>query len=295
MKSSLLVLGATGCIGRGVVEAALADGRGVIAMARDGGRLDALRKRHADADLTILRGSVASESEAAALVGALYALRRPLSGVVASLGGPVTRGRVLDRPVDALRRDLDEDLAPHLIAARHLLPLLAEANRGASYVLIGGPGGRHPWAGYGYRSVCTAALGMLARVLHDEARVLPVRVQLLSVDSPVSSEDNRAHAVARWPHPLDIGRRALALVDRASGTEPIVRFMADASAPSREPDPDDAIPQQVPERAPDLLPARCQQDAGKLLRSLLAIPARTPKAPAPNPVSPNPSQESPPS
>src|SRR3546814_2125575 len=65
-------------------------------------------------------------------------LDRPISGVVAAIRGDIERGRLIDQPEEFLRRRLDEDLLPHLFAARHLLPLLAGHGHGG-YVLIGGP------------------------------------------------------------------------------------------------------------------------------------------------------------
>jgi NAD(P)-dependent dehydrogenase (short-subunit alcohol dehydrogenase family) len=311
MTPAIVVLGATGVIGSGVVHAALAAGRTVIAVARDAARLEALHARDAgdrssgdrhDAsepdigrgatrrggDLHRLRGSVADDADAAALAAALRELRRPIAGIVACLCGPVARGRILDQPVAALRRELDEDLAPHFAAARHLLPLLAESDRGSSYVLIGGPGGEHPWAGYGHRSVCGAALRMLARVLHDEARAWSVRVQMLAVDSPVRTECNRDHAATCWPSALDVGRRALALLDRADASSAIVRHAGAAPATGNAARTTRATTPPVPQRDPSLLPARCQHDAGKLLRSLIAPPS--PSTPSP---SSHPNQESP--
>src|SRR3546814_13447028 len=85
--------------------------------------------------------------------------------------------------------DWSSDVCSSDLAARHLLPLLAEHGHGG-YVLIGGPGAEHPWAGYGHYSIGAAALRMLARVLHDEARTLPVRVQLLAIDSPARTDAN---------------------------------------------------------------------------------------------------------
>ncbi len=309
MTPAIVVLGATGVIGSGVVHAALDAGRTVIAVARDAARLDALFARDVanhgvdrhDAgglgiehgverrtgDLHRLRGSVAGDADAAALAGALRELHRPIAGIVACLCGPVARGRILDQPVEALRRELDEDLAPHFAAARHLLPLLAESDRGSSYVLIGGPGGEHPWAGYGHRSVCSAALRMLARVLHDEARAWSVRVQMLAVDSPVRTECNRDHAATCWPSALDVGRRALALVDRTDASSAIVRH-AGAATPAGNAPQTTRAPPPVLQRDPSLLPARCQHDAGKLLRSLIA--PLSPSTPSP---SSHPNQEFP--
>ena len=98
------------------------------------------------------------------------------------------RGRLIDQPTDVLRETLEADLLPHLSAARHLIPLLAETKRGGSYVLIGGPGSEAAWLNYGCRSVAAAALRMLANVLHDEAQSLDVRVQMLLVETPLRGE-----------------------------------------------------------------------------------------------------------
>lgn len=286
-KAPVVVLGATGGVGRGVVEAALASGRPVIAVARDKGGLQCLRGKHADADLSIVAGSVSSDAEGARLAKALRKLGRPIGGVIAAVSGGMTRGRLLDHPAAFLRQTLDEDLLPHLAAARHLLPLLAEADRGGTYVLIGGPGAERPWAGYGHRSIATAALRMLARVLHEEARSLGVRVQLLAIESPVCTELNRAHACEQWPSALSVGQRALALVE-PDGTQPaqaVVRFgdVAPASVTSdvdsasidstnlQDPTQREAAPVAMATDTEEagLLPSRCLQDARTLLRSLI--------------------------
>jgi hypothetical protein len=101
--------------------------------------------------------------------------------------------------------------------------LLSQAGRGAGYVLIGGPGSVLPWAGYAHRSVGAAALRMVAAALHDEALPLGVRVQMLSVDSPVCADRTRRHQCPQWPSAVDIGRQALALLARRDGAQAVVR------------------------------------------------------------------------
>ena len=243
--------------------------------------------------------------------------RPVLTGVIVAVSGHAGRGRLLDQPMEALRCQLDADLLPHLAAARHLLPLLAAARRGGSYVLIGGPGSALPWAGYGHRSIAAAALCMLARVLHDEARAIAVRVQLLSVDRPVCPEARRAHLCPQWPTAIEIGRRALALIegDRNQPAHAVVRYAQASdrtvdvdSAPDastlgsppqqtvadrplqqpieqalpRQARPEQARPKQArPRQEPDSEPrrqaARCLQDARALLDSITS----------PNPNQPN--------
>ncbi|BDU14859.1 SDR family NAD(P)-dependent oxidoreductase [Lysobacter auxotrophicus] len=306
-RAAVVVLGATGGVGRGVVEAALASGRPVIAVARDKSGLQCLRGQFPEADLSIVPGSVSSDGDGERLARTLRKLGRPIDGVVAAVCGSASRGRLLDHPAAFLRQTLDDDLLPHLAAARHLLPLLSQAGRTGTYVLIGGPGADRPWAGYGHRSIATAALRMLARVLHEEARTLGVRVQLLAIDSPVCTDLNRAHACEQWPSALAVGQRALALINALSetgdGTQPADAvvpyskvsfwpapaddFARDVTADVDWPSPASTIQQdrghddapacgpakaQAMQDAPGvgLLPSRCLQDARTLLRNLIA-------------------------
>ena len=102
-------------------------------------------------------------------------------------------------------------------------------------------------------SIGASALRMLARVLHEEARTLPVRVQMLAVDSPVRCDANAATARAQWPDVDAIADHALRLVDGAANADvALVRF--------RPPLPKDGTwPSIRPERASPsrMLAAEC--------------------------------------
>ncbi|MFC5577532.1 SDR family NAD(P)-dependent oxidoreductase [Lysobacter niabensis] len=302
MKPAVLVLGATGTVGRGVVRAAAEAGWPVVAVARDAEALQALSRQYPRANLQVLVGSVTDDAAADALVTALQKLDRPFAGVIAALGAGEERGRLLDQPADQLRHAFDDAVMPQLVAARHLLPWLAASGRNCGYVMIGGPGGRNPWAGYGHRSISAAAVRMLARVLHGEARAFAVRLQLLEVESPVRTDDNEKHACKQWPCVDHIGRKALALLahrNDARCTEAVVDYRneacvnGDLSGSGRvgphdieldcdEPGVDsdvettlpgsshlqmtDSEPQEMDSTA-SLLPSRCLQDARKLLET----------------------------
>lgn len=236
MKAPVLVLDAANPVGAGVVEAALAAARPVIAVSKEPRALEALRARQAEAarrgvELLVIEGSVADEAAAERLAHELRALERPLSGLVLALCKDPPRGRVLDQSARELQRNLESDLQPQLAAARQLLPVLAEHGRNGGYVVVGSAGTDHPWVGYGYRSIAAAATAMLVRVLHNEARLLGVRVQMLAVSRPVRTEANRDCACEGWPAVGEIARQALALVDQVECRHPVsamVRF-AEAS------------------------------------------------------------------
>ena len=222
----VLVLGADREPGRGVVAAAAAIRRPIIATGTDHEALEGLRRLHPEAALTLIVGDSRDDAHAARLASAVAALDRPLGAVVAAIAPPSLRGRVLDQPAEALRDALDQTLIAHAAAARHLLPLLKRCDRGGAYVMLGGPGSRAPWAGYGHRSVAAAAFRMLAEVLHNEARTLSLRLQLLCVEDPL--DDEASSLTARV-----VGSKALslALCERCTeATRAVVDFRAQASA-----------------------------------------------------------------
>lgn len=286
MPPAVLVLGAGGGFGRGVVEAAVEAGRPVVAVAAGEAALWTLRARHPQADLTALAAPLRSDGDAARLASRLRALRRPLDGAIAAIAGEHACGRLLDRPADLLRRALDEDLLPHLSAARQLFPLLSRsAGDSVGYVLLGGPGGGYPWAGYGHRSIAAAALRMLARVLHEEARREGVRVQLLSVEAPVRGGEDDPHACAGWPRAAAIGRRALALLERHPGAVPAVVEYPDAwlldageaEVASSRPAASTARVTDAAIQPSSLLPARDLRAARRLLDALSPPPHPGPR------------------
>ena len=302
MKPAVLILGATGTIGRGAVKAAVDAGWPVVAVARDAQALEELRRRHPRAALQILPGSVSDDAGAAELVAELQRLDRPFAGVIAALGAGGERGRLLDQSSDQLRHAFDDVVLPHLVAARQLLPWLGASGRNCGYVVIGGPGGRYPWAGYGHRSIAAAAVRMLARVLHGEARQFSVRLQLLEVESPVRTDDNEKHACEQWPCVEHIGRKALELLrhrNDARCMDAVVDYRSDActsgealpvesevprsSSSAREESGDgatrgldessqrDSSPKATPQEMDSdasLLPARCLQDVRNLLDTI---------------------------
>jgi len=264
MKGPVVVIDAANGVGRAIVQRALAQGRPVIAVSQDANELRRLRASHAapsrldfeaaGAGLTTIHGSVGDEAGSAALAAKLRALDRPIAGIVIANCSEPARGRVLDQPAQELQRRLEGDLLPQLAAARALLPVLAEGGRNGSYVLIGSPGSEQPWAGYGYRSIAAAAISMLVRVLHNEARPMGVRVQMLGISRPVRTEENRDSACEGWPAAVAIGEQALALIDQADprqAANPIVRFPwrgSEAPAPETSNPEPEPIPNAVLEQ-----------------------------------------------
>jgi NAD(P)-dependent dehydrogenase (short-subunit alcohol dehydrogenase family) len=260
-RAAVVVLDASGVIGRGLLAAALDAGHPVVAVDRNPATLAALAAEHPRGSLSVLAGSAAGEADARALATALRGLGHPLAAVLSAVDASGLRGRLLDQPADATCNALQCALEPQLAAVRHLLPLL---HHGGRYVLVGGPGGQHPWAGQGQRSLVEAALRMLARVLHDEARAVGTRLQLLSVATPTCG----LHAGAprpHWPTALQIGQRAIQLLGDRHG-EPVVDF---------------ALAPLDPPVVANTSPAGCLRDARALLGRLTAAATHSYKEASP--------------
>lgn len=213
-----LVLNATEDVGEGVVGALLDSGRPVVAVGREASALATLRKRlNTPAHLQLMTGHTDDDDSAARLTAAVSRLKRPPGAVVDVVTGLPRPGRLLDTSIDGLRARFDVELAPHMIAARHLLATLTASGRPGTYLVVGGPAADQPWAGYGCQSLAAATLRALIRVLDEETRQTPIRVRQLAVDTPIRTERNRQHASIDWPNCHEVGHRVADILKNPTG------------------------------------------------------------------------------
>jgi NAD(P)-dependent dehydrogenase (short-subunit alcohol dehydrogenase family) len=225
LNGSVVVLGATGGLGREIVPALVLAGYPVIAVGRDRERLAALAERTGASErLVTVAGSVANDVEAALLASKVRGLKKRITTVIASLRGPMASTRLLDQPASFLRQTLDENLMIHFLAAKHFLPILAESHPGGLYLLLGGPAADITWAGYGHVSITAAAQKMLARVLREEAKDLSVTVRMLQTGTPVRTENNLRCSCPDWIGADEVARHVVKLIEQGdSNGETVVR------------------------------------------------------------------------
>jgi NAD(P)-dependent dehydrogenase (short-subunit alcohol dehydrogenase family) len=223
MKKSIVVIGATGDVGSGIVKVLLHRGHRVAAAARNPGRLDALlgELRHS-ANLHAVPGSVDTDEGAAALLRDVRMIFPAIDAVIVSVNTPRRAAPLLTHSSDSLTALIRGDLIAHYAAARAFIPALTPAG-----VLIGIGGGSCDFILRGGvpQSVGQAGLRMLYRGLAHELADAPVYVRQLIIASIVNGTSTRDRADPQWVTDAEIGEQAAAIVENPGAFPgPILRL-----------------------------------------------------------------------
>jgi NAD(P)-dependent dehydrogenase (short-subunit alcohol dehydrogenase family) len=216
----LLVAGATGDVGQGIVEAALQSGWRVVGAARDPAKLAALAAVHSGAELKTVRGDLSTEDGAQALWAAAQSCFAGIEAVVVAVNAPNVARPVLEWRADDLRGVLDSNLMTHFIAAKTFIPRLLDTG---TYVGIGGGAADFVIPGMGQLSMVQAGLRMMYKAIARERRGQGPAIRELLIASMVNGASKRAIADPAWLTDLDVGRHACAiLADPAAFPGPVV-------------------------------------------------------------------------
>lgn len=205
MSSSLarvVVLGATGDVGRGAVAECLARGHEVVAVARRAEALAELSAEHASTGLRTMVGSIADDAAATALAAELNA--GPAAAVVVAISLPWPPRPVLETEYDEVSSYWASYLGAHLAAAKAFLPTLQTDG-----LLLGIGGGMADFAvpGSAVVSMSQAAQRMLYRTLALEVGAAGPAVRELMVVSKVHGRSNHDSARPEWLTDAQIGAR----------------------------------------------------------------------------------------
>lgn len=221
---NILIIGAAGDVGQGLVAQFLAVGHRVLAVGRNVQRLEALRDRFAGkASLEVLQGDVANEATAAALRDAAVERLGKLDAVIATVAAP-HRQRSLDTiTADEFAELFRQNVLTHFVAAKTFLPVIEPAGL---YLALGGGMADLLIPRAGHTGVCQAALRRLFLALAAEFGA-SVRVRELMIYSVVAGASNRAKARAEWLTDDEIGRYAVAIFEQPERfIEPIVKLQS---------------------------------------------------------------------
>lgn len=205
MAKRLLVVGATGDVGRGIVEAAAERGWALVASARDPGKLARLQS---DCDVPIVQGDLASEEAAEALWAAAAAVHGGVDAVVVSVNAPNSVRPMLDWTAEGLADVFAHNVLTHFIAAKTFLPKLPPDG---CFLGIGGGTADFFLPRLGQLSLCQAALRMMYRAVAREAGDGPA-LRELTIVSMVNGPSKRDRADPSWLTEAEVGRHVCAIL-----------------------------------------------------------------------------------
>jgi NAD(P)-dependent dehydrogenase (short-subunit alcohol dehydrogenase family) len=211
-----IVAGGTGTVGEAIVKTFLQEGARVIVPSRSREAIDRLRAYLADAPterLTTLLGNIADVHDAQRLRDEIVTRFDHYDSVVAALGGTwEDKLNLVDVPMETWQKYWESNLTPHFVAARTLLPPLA--NRAASsYTLVGGLSAVMPIAKYSVVSINSAAQLMLAKVLIEEMKDARVRINQVMF-GVVHTRARAAYARPEWVTADEVGSFCAYLASR---------------------------------------------------------------------------------
>lgn len=208
---NVLVIGASGDVGQGIVRAALREGWGVVAAARNVDRL-AAKLGGPGPDLVICAGDLSTQEGATALWDAAVGAAGSIDAVVVSVNAPVQTAPLGQWSPQDLAELFAANLLTHFVAAQAMLPRLPE---GGLFIGIGGGTADHIIPGIAPLSVVQAGLRMLYR---GAARELagPAQLRELIINSMVNGPGKRAVARPEWLTDDDVGAHVCAILSDPS-------------------------------------------------------------------------------
>ena len=208
-KGALLVVGAAGDVGQGIVEAALQSGRAVVASGRNAESLQRMADRLNSGSLACVAGDLGSEAGATSLWNDAEKAWGAIADVVVSVNAPSRLSPLLDWSADDLSAILSGNILTHFIAAKTFLPRMPDSG-----LLIGIGGGTADFIfpQMAHVSMTQAAMRMLYRGLAKE-RTLGAQLRELMIVSMVAGQSSSASAKPDWVTDAEVGQHICAILD----------------------------------------------------------------------------------
>jgi NAD(P)-dependent dehydrogenase (short-subunit alcohol dehydrogenase family) len=207
-KGTLLIVGAAGDVGQGIVGAAIEAGWNVVAAGRDRAKLEAVAARHSSASLTCVAGDIATQTGADALWITASVAFGGFAAVVVTVNAANPAQPLAAWSEQGLVGFLAGNVATHFVAAKAWLPRLPDSGM---FIGIGGGTADFIFPGMVPMSMAQAALRMLYRGLAKEYKG-GAHVRELMIVSMVAGASNRASAAPDWIASEDVGRHICAIL-----------------------------------------------------------------------------------
>lgn len=210
----VVVTGATGGLGRSIVETILASGANVTAVARRRTALDSLRAEMRQSDrLHVAEGDVTDPPSVDRLFDALERGTGPIDAVVHSVGtfatGPITE--ITEATIELLYRSL---FLSAVLVSRAAIRRMTPRKHGR-IVIVGGLSSLHPSPGIAVYGAMKAAVAHLAQSLAAEIRDTNVTVNAIlpgTIDTPENRSQQPNVDTSGWVAPRTIAKAITTLL-----------------------------------------------------------------------------------
>jgi NAD(P)-dependent dehydrogenase (short-subunit alcohol dehydrogenase family) len=209
----ILIAGASGGVGEGMVVHLLKKGHHVTALVRQESKKEALEMAIEEENITNTRlnfiiNSYHTPEEIKALTEQVSALGT-LDIAIASLGGWYHGAALYNIPLQDWDTVLTNSLTSHLNFSKAILPLMERQEKG-TFVMINGGAAEYAVPHSGVISVVAAAQKMMSQVLHSELKNKNIKVYGVGAFALVRTRV-RANSANLWLGPEEIAQYILDL------------------------------------------------------------------------------------
>lgn len=219
----ILVVGATGDVGQGIVEAALDAGYKVVAAGRNKQNLDRIASRFNTDSLGRAVGSVSSEEEAQQLWHQAMEIFGVIDHVIISVNAANRMMPLADWQSSELIDMFAGNVVVHLVAVKVFQPLLPDHG---VFLGIGGGTADFIFPKLAPVSMGQAALRMMYKGFAKECKT-GAAIRELMIISMVAGESNQAQAQPEWLTAIEVGKHVCAILDTPEQfSQPILRLVS---------------------------------------------------------------------
>jgi NAD(P)-dependent dehydrogenase (short-subunit alcohol dehydrogenase family) len=211
LDKRLLIVGATGDVGRGITEISVQKGWKVVAAARNQSKLDEIKSQHQG--LATVAGDLSSEAQAEQLWTNAAGIYNGIDAVIISVNAPIANQLILDASSEELLSLFQHNVISHFNAAKAFLPKLP---KDGLFIGIGGGMADFIMPKMAQHSMAQSALRQMYRGIVKEAGEDAPIIKELMILSMVNGVSCRERAKPSWVTDLDIGNHVCAILDNPS-------------------------------------------------------------------------------
>uniref|UniRef100_A0A3B3Q9G1 Rhamnolipids biosynthesis 3-oxoacyl-[acyl-carrier-protein] reductase-like n=1 Tax=Paramormyrops kingsleyae TaxID=1676925 RepID=A0A3B3Q9G1_9TELE len=212
-----LVLGGAGTVGSGIAKGLLDKGFKVVAVSRDGSKLEKLKVLISPSrreNLLTVEGDIGSEEGAEQVKQALLTRMVTVTDVVSSLGFSWWQGGAPHtQNLKELRWVLDALLFSTFVSWKAFFPLVRDNPKGTYTFITGGAADRLLMPGTGFLTVGAASALAFCQVLQEEYPDTPCKFNQVRINTGVTSTERKAPGYLCH---LELGQAVALLVEKGN-------------------------------------------------------------------------------